>query len=324
MSVCSGIEAASVSWGSLGWDAVAFSEIDPFCKAVLNKRYAGVPNYGSMLKFKRWPDACVDLLVGGTPCQSFSSAGLRKGLDDPRGNLTLAYLGVAARYHPRWLLYENVPGILSDKTGAFASLLGGMAELGYGWAYRVLDAQFFGVPQKRRRVFLVGYQGDFRRAAAVLFEQQSMQGATPETNGKGTNGQRVRTEVTGKRSRAAGTPANVCDSDYRDRGDASVTCPVFALTHNDDMGDVSEGISPTMRSASGGVPCLVYGDTVRRMTPLECERLQGFPGGYTDVEFHHKSSPFTDTCRYAAIGNSMAVPVMRWIGERIDYVDRIP
>ena len=240
LSVCSGIEAASVAWHPLGWEPVAFSEVDAFPSAVLKHHYPAVPNWGDMTKFQEWPDACicgelghtvkaapearapmearrgdayvdadsrkrddkrrdacgqrtvigsegdmceqcggttVDVLVGGTPCQSFSVAGLRKGLDDPRGSLMLVYLAIARKYRPRWVVWENVPGVLSADGGrAFGSLLGGLADLGYGFAYRVLDAQYFGVAQRRKRVFVVGCLGDWRRAAAVLFERESLSG----------------------------------------------------------------------------------------------------------------------------------------------------
>jgi DNA (cytosine-5)-methyltransferase 1 len=141
-SVCSGIEAASVAWKPLGWQAAFVSEIEPFPCAVLKHHYPDVANLGDMTNFKGWPDATLDVLVGGTPCQSFSVAGLRKGLDDPRGNLMLTYLAIADRYRPRWLVWENVPGVLSDRGNAFGAFLGGLGQLGYGFAYRVLDAQF--------------------------------------------------------------------------------------------------------------------------------------------------------------------------------------
>lgn len=225
LSVCSGIEAASVAWDPLGWCASALAEIEPFPAHVLTHRQrasrpmfmpdpAGtadakeeharraaikavhglpdpspglVPNFGDLTRFKEWPDAIVDLLVGGTPCQSFSVAGLRKGLDDPRGNLALTYLAVADRYRPKWVVWENVPGVLSSNKGRdFGAFLGGLGQLGYGWAYRVLDAQFVrtrglprAVPQRRRRVFVVGYLGNWRAAAAVLFDRQSMRGDPP-------------------------------------------------------------------------------------------------------------------------------------------------
>jgi DNA (cytosine-5)-methyltransferase 1 len=176
LSVCSGIEAASVAWHPLGWEPVAFSEIEKFPSAVLAHHYPTVPNLGDMTKFKEWPDEPVELLVGGTPCQSFSVAGLRKGLEDPRGNLMLTYLAIAQRYRPRWLVWENVPGVLSSNGGRdFGTFLGALGELGYGWAYRVLDAQWFGVAQRRRRVFVVAHLGDAQRAAKVLFERESVQ-----------------------------------------------------------------------------------------------------------------------------------------------------
>lgn len=179
-SVCSGIEAVSTAWDGLGFRPAWFSEIDAFPGAVLERRFPRVPNLGDMTQlgksevFKR---ETIDVLVGGTPCQSFSVAGLRQGLDDPRGNLALVFLEIARRKRPRWLLWENVPGVLSSGQGRdFGAFLGTLAKLGYGWAYRVLDAQHFGVPQRRRRVFVVGHLGDWRRAAAVLFERESLSG----------------------------------------------------------------------------------------------------------------------------------------------------
>jgi DNA (cytosine-5)-methyltransferase 1 len=187
LSVCSGIEAATVAWHRCGWEPVAFSEIEAFPSAVLAHHYPNVPNWGDMTKFEEWPDADVDVLVGGTPCQSFSVAGLRKGLDDPRGNLMLTFLAIARRYRPHTIVWENVPGVLSSNRGRdFGTFLRGLGELGYGWAYRVLDAQYVrtsrfphAVPQRRRRVFVVGCLGDWRRAAAVLFEPEGMCGHPP-------------------------------------------------------------------------------------------------------------------------------------------------
>jgi len=188
-SVCSGIEAATSAWHSLGWTPQWFSEIEPFPSAVLAHHYPNVPNFGDMTKFKEWKlddSTAIDVLVGGTPCQSFSVAGLRKGLDDPRGNLMLTYLAIARKYRPKWLVWENVPGVLSSSGGEdFASLLRGMGECGYGFAYRVLDAQYFGVAQRRRRVFVVGCLGDWRSAAAVLFERHSLSGNLAPSREKG-------------------------------------------------------------------------------------------------------------------------------------------
>lgn len=183
LSVCSGIEAASVAWHSLGWVPVAFSEIETFPSAVLQHHFPHVPNLGDMTKFHEWPDLDIDLLAGGCPCQAFSVAGLREGLNDPRGNLTLTFLGVADRYRPRWIVYENVPGILSDKTNAFGCLLAGLGELGYGVAYAVIDAQYFGVAQRRKRVFVVGYLGDWKRAAEALAIGEGLLWNSPPSRG---------------------------------------------------------------------------------------------------------------------------------------------
>jgi DNA (cytosine-5)-methyltransferase 1 len=188
LSVCSGIEAATVAWHPLGWEPVAFAEIDPFPSAVLKYHYPDVPNLGDITHFEEWPYlGPVDLVCGGTPCQAFSVAGLRQGLADPRGNLTLTYLAILNRLQPRWFVFENVPGLLSHNKGrTFAAVLWAMGQLGYGWCYRVLDAQYVrvdgflrAVPQRRRRLFIVGYLGDWRRAAAVLSEPEGMLGYTP-------------------------------------------------------------------------------------------------------------------------------------------------
>jgi len=176
-SICSGIEAASMAWHSLGWECQFVSEIEPFPCSLLNHHYPTVPNYGDMTKHHEWPNHEIDVLVGGTPCQAFSVAGLRAGLADPRGNLTLTFLSIVEQYKPRWVVWENVPGVLSDKTGAFGAFLGGLGQLGYGFAYRVLDAQYFGLAQRRKRVFVVGHIGrQWQRAAAVLFERESLRG----------------------------------------------------------------------------------------------------------------------------------------------------
>lgn len=187
LSVCSGIEAATQAWHPLGWQPVAFSEIERFPSAVLAHHYPHVPNWGDMTRYEGWPDADVDVLCGGTPCQSFSIAGLRKGLADPRGNLMLTFGAIAGRYRPRWMVWENVPGVLSSNGGRdFGAFLGMLGELGYGFAYRILDAQHVrtrrfphAVPQRRRRVWVVAYLGDWRRAAAVLFDRESLSGHPP-------------------------------------------------------------------------------------------------------------------------------------------------
>ena len=199
LSVCSGIEACSVAWEPLGWTAAGFSEIEPFPRAVLEHRFGAqavdwdyrhspqsnvLPLFGDFTKIEEHHVGPIDLLVGGTPCQAFSIAGKRLGLDDPRGNLTLEYFALARRLRPRWLLWENVPGVLSDDGGrTMGTFLGLVGELGYRGCYRVLDAQFVrvdgfsgAVPQRRRRVFFVGHLGDDCRAFPVLFEPESLRG----------------------------------------------------------------------------------------------------------------------------------------------------
>ncbi len=175
LSVCSGIEAASVAWEPLGWEPAAFAEVEKFPSAVLAHHWPQVPNMGDMTRHESWNLGAIDLLVGGTPCQSFSVAGLRKGLHDPRGGLMLTFLEIAQRQRPRWIVWENVPGVLSSDGGRdFGAFLGALGALGYGFAYRVLDAQWFGVAQRRRRVFVVGCLGDGAAAATVLFESESV------------------------------------------------------------------------------------------------------------------------------------------------------
>ena len=176
LSVCSGIEAASVAWEPLGWQPAAFSEVEKFPSAVLAHHWPDVPNLGDMTQYEQWKElGAIDLMVGGTPCQSFSVAGLRQGLRDPRGGLMLTYLEIARSFRPRWLVWENVPGVLSSHGGRdFGAFLGALGALGYGWAYRVLDAQWFGVAQRRRRVFVVANLGDGAAPAKVLFESESV------------------------------------------------------------------------------------------------------------------------------------------------------
>lgn len=363
-SVCSGIEAATVAWHPLKWQPQFFSEIEKFPCKVLQHHFPSVPNYGDMTKFKEWPDAGIDLLVGGTPCQAFSVAGLRQGLADPRGNLALVYLGVVDKYRPRWVVWENVPGVLSSNGGRdFGAYLGALGELGYQWAYRVLDAQYFGVPQRRRRVFVVGHLGDWRRAAAVLFEREGVRGDT--ATGRGARSQVARTVALGAGecvdTETVGTlTTNASQSGCRLTGQLHATLDakkgsrrqegvivgtmsssgatgrkhgfgwgqqdwesgyIQPVAQSVDLqntalgGDVVGTLDTTRPSRGGGQAVLT--DVVRRLTPRECERLQGFPGDWTAIP------NASDSARYKAIGNSMAVPCMRWIGEGIAEVDTL-
>jgi DNA (cytosine-5)-methyltransferase 1 len=381
----------------MGWQPAAFSEIEPFPSAVLAHHYPTVPNVGDMTKYKEWDIGAIDLLVGGTPCQSFSVAGLRKGLADPRGNLALVYLGIADLFKPKWIVWENVPGVLSSGGGRdFGSFLGALAQLGYGFAYRVLDAQWFGVAQRRRRVFVVGYLGDWRPAAAVLFERQSLRRDTAPSREKG---QRIAGTLTsGAKSsggigydnqclfsqngdslvrypedkivsiqgnligREAGGPQGVGASDEgvmytltkadvhgvaqpmcfqqntRDEvryigGDGQIAGALAAQAGMKQQNYLAQPIAvdvynqaidgqtaATLTEACGGSntsgPKVMQSMAVRRLTPVECERLQGFPDNYTEIPWRGKAET-PDGPRYKALGNSMAVPVMRWIGQRI-------
>jgi DNA (cytosine-5)-methyltransferase 1 len=435
-SVCSGIEAATAAWHPLGWRPAFFSEIEAFPRAVLQHHYPEVPLHGDFTTIEAGDYAPIDLLVGGTPCQSFSVAGLRGGLGDDRGNLALEYLRLADRLRPRWLVWENVPGVLSSNGGRdFGAILGGMVELGYGFAYRVLDAQFFGVAQRRRRVFVVGHSGDWRRAAAVLFERHSLQGhpaprreagqgtaISPSLRAQGNSSHRADSQAfvpdvayalsggptgnqfgTGRdaqdtfiafgwqNSSAQGdsvsdlvfpaldkskTPAvfdpnqitsrtngSRCEPGLSHTLPATANAPVaFNITPSNSNKDynarlaryaqaitagshrtgarggdlvVGGDVSPTLRAggnSTGGhrppgtdvdtVETLrVIGSAVRRLTPRECERLQGFPDDFTAVPYRGK--PAADGPRYKALGNSMAVPCMAWIGRRIAMVDAL-
>jgi DNA (cytosine-5)-methyltransferase 1 len=373
LSVCSGIEAATVAWHPLGWEAVAYSEIEPFPSAVLVHHYPDTPNLGDMTKYKEWDSGrigSIDVLAGGTPCQSFSVAGLRQGLNDPRGNLMLTYLAIAERFKPRWIVWENVPGVLSSNRGRdFGTFLGALAKLGYGWAYRVLDAQWFGLAQRRRRVFVVGCLGDWQRAAKVLFECESVcrNPAPSREKGKGTA-----TNVADclRSGGAGGVPSSrgehlvvgaLCSDSHpgsysgqdaytgrliatafkpgiagREGGESRFTNEVTG-TLRKDMGDnqtaVAIAFHPTQDpissentshalgtgSKSGSATAAVATSTaVRRLTPTECERLQGFPDDYTAIPWRRKAAnQCPDGLRYKALGNSMAVPVMQWIGRRI-------
>lgn len=303
LSVCSGIEAASVAWEPLGWEAIGFSEIEPFACELLKQKYPSVKNHGDMTKYENWDIGEFDILVGGTPCQSFSIAGKRGGTNDIRGRLMYSYLGIVEKYKPRWVVWENVPGVLSSGDGVdFASFLAGLEQCGYGWAYRVLDAQYFGVPQRRRRVFVIGSLGNYN-CVKVLFEFEGTQGDIAESRETAKN-----------------------TAERTDR-----TMPVMFRNLNNNSvykKEVRTANTIISRYGTGGnnMPLILDSITskkLRRITPIECERLQGFPDNWTRIAWHGKSA---DQCpdgpRYKAIGNSMAVPVMRWIGNRIKNIEK--
>jgi DNA (cytosine-5)-methyltransferase 1 len=347
-SVCSGIEAATMAWHGLGWTPAFFSDIEKFPCAVLQHHYPDVPLHGDFTSIKDDEYGAIDLLVGGTPCQSFSVAGLRGGMDDDRGNLALEFLRLAQRKTPKWLVWENVPGVLSSNGGRdFGSFLGALAEIGYGWAYRICDAQYFGVAQRRRRVFVVGYLGDWRRAAAVLFERESLSGNPAPSR---EEGEKVAYPVAPSLTASGRGVARVGESRGQDPvvavqafdkerigqyGNGEVSSTLAARDYKDatdlvafqstanacDAAAAGINVSPTLRTDPMAVATSL---SVRRLTPTECERLQGFPDGFTQIPYRNKpAEKCPDGPRYKALGNSMAVPVMRWIGERIQAVEAL-
>lgn len=323
-SLCSGIEAATVAWEPLGYKAAWFSEIEPFASAALAHHYPSVPNHGDMLGIadKLMFDIAepVDILVAGTPCQSFSLAGLRGSLSDERGNLTLELINILeandyARGKPSTLVWENVPGVFNTKDNAFGCFLAGLvgedvplqpsgrkwANAGcvYGYrrnvAWRVLDAQYFGVPQRRRRVFLIACPTD-RDPAEILFERAGEDG---NIGAGGEERENPAADIEGSPTVRLAIHGNTIGRKLENGGQGiGVSETGYTLTATDRHA-VFDGLR------------------VRRLTPIECERLQGFPDNYTLIPYLGKPD-CSDSHRYRTLGNSMAVPVMRWIGERIN------
>lgn len=498
LSVCSGIEAASVAWEPFGFQPVAFSEIEPFPSAVLARHYPDVPNMGDMTQYATWNIPAIDILAGGTPCQSFSVAGKRGGLSDERGNLCLTFCQMADHFDPAWVLWENVPGVLSSVDNAFGCLLGKLCGFGSPVqpaagrkhqpcgvvagprrtvAWRIMDAQWHGVPQRRRRVFVLASRGAGNWAAADALlplgdrlprhlearrkaRQKASSGSRTRPEGSHWDGgphptlgaiatgigmsdqelfaQRganlvpgISPTVTSKWAKGTGGPSgDECQNlviqslpGYVQTGDKSVlsticfglyenhpqdsrvtgprevspactaqwgtgggntplvlqseapetflsqssntvqscwcmpidmrslcrrdsapnaghglgddgdpSCTLTAQGHTPgvcyaiqgEMADgrrlsqnglgISENLSYTLATSSP--PAVSWTGAVRRLIPVECERLQGFPDGWTAIE-KSPGKPYADSHRYKAVGNSMAVPVMCWLGRRI-------
>ena len=379
LSVCSGIESATVAWEPLGWEAIAFSEIDPFCSAVLEHHYPNIINLGDFTEITKHDiqETTPDLLVGGTPCQSFSISGLRGGLREDRGNLALEFIRLAQRLHPTWILWENVTGVLSSEGGRdFGTFLGGLAECGYGTAYRVLDTQYIrterfprAIPQRRRRVFVVGYLGDWRNPAKVLFDGEALSSNNKpsrkqrETSSRSTTHRITRSDkyvqdeiastvrardwkeptdlvinpdepmaIHAGNTNANGIGLNQEGVSYTWTANDRHSVYCFEPRSQDGVPRIQkEPISPTLNAMKGGQrqPCVFMDGVVprnkiiRRLTPLECERLQGFPDNFTQIPYRGKSA---DQCpiapRYEALGNSMSVNVMEFLGKRIEAVEK--
>lgn len=423
-SVCSGIEAASVAWEPLGWRPVWFAEIEPFPAAVLAYHWPQVPNLGDMTEIADGIRAgqieAPDVLVGGTPCQAFSIAGLRAGLEDARGQLTLAFVNLvnaidekrsAQNKAPVIVVWENVPGVLSSQDNAFGCFLAGLAGEGrelqptggkwtnagcvYGparaIAWRVLDAQFFGVAQRRRRTFVIASARTGFYSAKILFEFNGVRRdiaprresqttvAALTARGVGTcgaddnqaqaghliafgggncsgsidvaacltaKGQRIDFDVETFAVHGTQDPDTNHELAHtlgRNKGQENAVYSVALRGRAGGMSaELGDQVSCALRASGSGKAYLLNNLRVRRLTPRECERLQGFPDDHTliphgrfirpekmdrdyakylmrggEFSFDYCCRAAADGPRYKAIGNSMAVPVMRWIGKQI-------
>jgi DNA (cytosine-5)-methyltransferase 1 len=398
-SVCSGIEAASVAWESLGWSPAWFAEIEPFPAAVLKYHWPEVENLGDMTLIRDRINSgeieAPDVLVGGTPCQAFSVAGLRNSLDDDRGQLTLEFVRLANAIDSRRtadgldrsiIVWENVPGVLNTKDNAFGCFLGALAgedcplqPAGKKWtnagcvygpqravAWRILDAQYFGLAQRRRRVFVVASARAGFDPAAVLFEREGVRRDTPPRRearqtaptppARSTGGGGLGTDFDCDGGLIHVDPIASCVTAGEAKRQDWETCNFVAFHPTQDPisstdgsthalgcgstgGRASVAVAVALRGREGGAaaelgdevrnclrasrgggdkPHVLTATQVRRLTPRECERLMGFPDGHTDVPYRGK--PAADGPRYKAIGNSMAVPVMHWIGSRIKRI----
>nr|WP_131076626.1 phage N-6-adenine-methyltransferase [Klebsiella quasipneumoniae] len=365
-SICSGIEAATVAWEPLGWKAAWFSEIEAFPSAVLAERWPEVVNLGDMTKIAAAVRAgevqAPDVMVGGTPCQAFSIAGLRNGLADARGQLTLSYVELANAIDDKRIergeeeaifVWENVPGVLTSHDNAFGCFLAGLAgesreleQSGGKWthsgcvygpqrtiAWIVKDAQYFGVAQRRKRVFVVASARKGFDPGQVLFESEGVRRDTPPSRepqtavaaltarGVGTCGADDNQAQAGHLLAFGGgnTGGNIdvaaCLTAKGQRIDFEVE--TFAV-HGTQDPDTNLELAHTLGRNHGQENAISNGVQVRRLMPVECERLQGFPDNHTLISWRGKeAAECPDGPRYRAIGNSMAVPVMRWIGERI-------
>ena len=361
-SICSGIGSCRLALPK-HWECEFFAEIDPFPSAVLAHHWPHTPNVGDFTEVMKSEQAqTVGLVVGGTPCQSFSIAGERGGMADQRGSLAVQHVRLARHLRAKWILWENVPGVFSSNGGRdFALLLHTLAEHGYGFAWRVLDAQYFGVPQRRRRVFLVGYHGDWRPPAAVLFEPAGLRRHTPQSrttrahtagtltaslakggisntegvatanhivstlqarhsvNSEGAAGGHLQVMATGQGGaevRSGSAPTLTCNHE------APIAFDTSQITNPGNRANPQPGNPCHTITAGGHTPKIADRSQVRRLTPLECERLQGLPENHTAVPFKGRAVA-ADGHRYKAIGNGFAVPVVRWLGQRIEAVQQI-
>jgi DNA (cytosine-5)-methyltransferase 1 len=404
-SVCSGVEAATLAWHSLGWQCKFVSEVEPFPCAVLQERLGAsapinplapedatddgdrkmreswikqneflkkegvLPNEGDFTKIGKKYAGKIDLLVGGTPCQDLSVAGKRAGFDGERSSLAIDFVRLAYESKCKWFVWENVPGVFSSNGGRdFATLLSlftgtevGVPKKGwgtagfvcnarrdrYGVAWRTLDGQFtrasgfpFAVPQRRRRVFLVGYFGDWSRAAEVLLEPGRVCWNTPARRVKGSKSSGTAKEFCSDwcydnqtYAREPSYTGDVCCTLQSHIGTGGNTKPIivsFALAENiinrslhtgGNGSGYKQDIAYTQNTA-GVMGVSAPPHPPRMLLPIECERLMGFPDNWTRIPWKGKSvEDCPDSPRYKACGNSMCVNVMRWIGEQIQKVE---
>lgn len=415
-TMCSGIGAPEVAFSRMGWKCAFQSEIDPFACAVLAQRFWGIENRGDMTYWENWPvDEDLDLLVAGTPCQSFSVAGKRGGMSDSRGNLAMEFVNYANRVRPRWVLWENVPGVLSDNGNAFGEILGGLAGFattirwrGQRWgnagivsgpkrqvAWRILDAQYFGLAQRRRRVFVLA--GDVGRGTGGWACARALFPHAPRMRGYFAPGENAESRIAGissggvegggrggdgggmisntltagvgrgrglgfdegvdlvagpitasydrSRGRTGGNNGGLVDGHLiaspltssmgarRGCGAMEVCGALVAHTlrgrgHDASEDETGRGVplvfEPRITGKGDGAPCLIERSGVRRLTPRECERLMGFPDDWTLIPWRgRQAAECPDGPRYRAIGNSMAVPVVMWIGAGIAECEKI-
>ena len=267
-TVCSGIEAPSVAWKYLGWEPVFFSEIDKHANTLLNYHYPDVCNLGDIREVRY--GGTVDIIAGGTPCQSWSNSGKGKGLADPRGQLVWEFFRIIEETRPDWFLWENVPKVLRTDSNDFGRIIQRVGELRYGWAYRVLDAKYFGSASRRRRLFLIGCNRGANFAGSVLF-----------------------------------------DGSFKTRNPAAKS-PKYPLLDASTYGRKWQS-NQWVRNAYA----LIDQKGIRRATPIEGERMMGFPDNYTKIP------GVPESARYGLIGNSISVQVLKWIGERINQVELI-
>jgi DNA (cytosine-5)-methyltransferase 1 len=325
-SLFSGIGGFDLGLERTGMECAWQVEIDANCLKILERHWPNVRRYTDVQEVGKENLEPVDLICGGFPCQDLSVAGRREGITGERSGLWFEFARVIDELEPRWVVIENVPGLLSSKRGQdFATIIRWLVERGYGVAWRILDAQYFGVPQRRRRVFVVGSLGD-GRAAEVLFERESSTGDTPPSRKTGkeiayaiTSGLASGYRYSAEDNLIADTlTAGYAKNRGAQAGNASKVSNLITFDANQKLRDVSENIAPTIlhsgdgKKAHGAYPKISIIQSkmgARRLTPVECERLQGFPDGWTEGH--------SDSARYRQLGNAVAVPVAEWIGKRI-------